>query len=65
MTLVRQPRDILAIALRNLRVGEELFCTSKTYTQIVPRVQTIQHDHPPCHFNMFQRNGVGHVRRTR
>jgi hypothetical protein len=62
---MRPPRDILAIALRNLRVGEELFCLPTTHAKIVPRVQAIQHDHPPLRFNLYRRDGLGYIRRTR
>jgi hypothetical protein len=62
---MKHPIDFLALALRNLRVGEELFCTPRTYTNVSPRVQAIQHDHPPLRFNMYQKFGLGHIRRTR
>ena len=34
----RKPKDILALALKNLWAGEELICTKTTYNAIADRV---------------------------
>jgi hypothetical protein len=62
---MKRPRDILVLALRNLHVGEELLCTSRTYTQIAPRIEAFKQTYPTCRFNVLQRDGVKHIKRIR
>ena len=59
------PRDILVLTLRNLRVGEDVYCTPRTHAKITPRVQAFQRDHAPCRFNLFRQGALGFIRRTR
>ena len=62
---MRRGRDVLALALRNLRTGEEIFCTIRTYTQIASRIPIIQRTYEPCRFKVRQWEGLAHIRRTR
>ncbi len=62
---MKKPRDVLALALRNLRSGEELLCTARSYANVAPRIPDVQRSFPSMRFNTFQRDGMGHIRRTR
>jgi hypothetical protein len=39
---VKKPKDILALALKNLWPGEELLCTKATYDAIAERVDAFR-----------------------
>ena len=39
---VRKPKDILALALKNLWPGEELLCTKATYDAIADRIEAFK-----------------------
>jgi len=38
----RKPKDILALSLKNLRPGEELLCTKRTYEVVESRVDAFR-----------------------
>ena len=62
---MRPKRDILAEALRNLRISEEIFCTAHTYAKIASRIPAIQETYEPYRFAVRQWDGLAHIRRTR
>lgn len=58
-------RDILISVLRNLKPGEEILCTSRSYSRIASRVGNFQHANPSCRFKVRQEDGAAVVRRVR
>lgn len=39
--VMRKPKDILSLALRNLWPGEEIICTKRTYDAVKDRLKSI------------------------
>ena len=42
---IHKPKDILGLSLRNLWLGDELICTSRTYDAIRGRVNEFSRSH--------------------
>jgi hypothetical protein len=62
---MKRQRDILDFSLHTLKIGEEVFCTLRAYTNIAPRIEQFQHANPSCRFKVRQWDGLAHIRRTR
>ena len=61
---VRKPKDVLGITLRNLSVGEEVFCTSKTYDAIKDRVHEFTQARQDRRWSILQWGSIKKIKRT-
>jgi hypothetical protein len=60
----RKPKDILGLALKNLSVGEEVFCTSKTYDAIKDRVHEFTQARQDRSWSILQWGSIKKIKRT-
>ena len=62
---MKRQRDVLAIALRNLRVGDELSCTPRSYEGIEQRLQAYRIVNSERRFAIQRSNSTYTIKRIR
>jgi hypothetical protein len=62
--VAHKPKDILALALKNLWPGEELICTSRTYGNIRERVDAFAVSHKDRRLATITWENIKKIRRV-
>lgn len=57
-------RDILVLALKNLRVGEELICTASGYSRMKERVDAFSRSRQDLRLAVIPWGAIRKIRRT-
>jgi hypothetical protein len=61
---IRKSKDILALALKNLWPGDELLCTSNTYSNIKDRIEEFSTSHKDRRIDAIPWGTIRKIRRT-
>ena len=62
--VMRKPKNILYLALRNLRVGEELICSCRSYDAMKDRIKEITESFTERRYGIIRHGATWKIWRT-